>query len=68
MKTDEDGVFRISPAIEPMLPVTTLNDLLTWLNVRTAASDSDDAINGVADSSDAGSDFDRVPQAVEESA
>lgn len=43
VKTNEDGVFRISPAIEPMLPVTVLNDLLTWLNVRTA-SGPDDAV------------------------
>jgi hypothetical protein len=35
VKTDEDGVFRISPAIESMLPATTLNDLLGWLTVRT---------------------------------
>jgi hypothetical protein len=41
VRTDEDGVFRISPAIEPMLPVSTLNNLLTWLNVRTAAGPAD---------------------------
>nr|WP_246298323.1 DUF4194 domain-containing protein [Leifsonia soli] len=42
VKTDEDGVFRISPAIEPMLPVTALNNLLAWLKVRTASeSDSE---------------------------
>lgn len=35
VRTSEDGVFRISPAIEPMLPMPTLNNLLTWLNVRT---------------------------------
>lgn len=35
MKTDEDGEFRISPAIEPMLPAPVLNNLLTWLKVRT---------------------------------
>ena len=48
MKTGEDGEFRISPAIEPMLPAPVLNNLLTWLNVRTesgAATDpeTDDA-------------------------
>ena len=36
VKTDEDGVFRISPAIETMLPVRVLTDLLSWLNVRMA--------------------------------
>lgn len=35
VRTKEDGVFRISPAIEPMLPMPTLNNLLTWLTVRT---------------------------------
>ena len=43
VKTDEDSVFRISPAIEPMLPVTTLNNLLTWLNVRTTSGPNDEA-------------------------
>lgn len=42
VKTDEDGVFRISPAIEPMLPVTALNNLLAWLNVRTATEPDSD--------------------------
>lgn len=41
VKTDEDGVFRISPAIEPMLPMPTLNNLLTWLNLRTALGPDD---------------------------
>jgi hypothetical protein len=44
VKTDEDGVFRISPAIEPMLPVTALNNLLTWLNLRTASEPDSDAV------------------------
>ena len=44
VRTDEDGVFRISPAIEPMLPVSTLNNLLTWLNVRTASGPDDEAV------------------------
>jgi len=43
IKTIEDGVFRVSPAIEPMLPVSTLNSLLTWLNVRTATETDDSA-------------------------
>jgi hypothetical protein len=34
MKTNEDGVFRISAAIETMLPAPVLNNLLTWINVR----------------------------------
>lgn len=42
VKTAEDGVFRISPAIEPMLPVAVLNNLLTWLNMRTAGGPDDD--------------------------
>lgn len=35
MNASDDGVFRISPAIEPMLPVPVLNNLLTWLTART---------------------------------
>lgn len=34
VRTDEEGVYRISPAIEPMLPIATLNRLLTWLHER----------------------------------
>lgn len=41
-KTNEDGMFRISPAIEPMLPVPVLNNLLTWLNVRTESGPATD--------------------------
>jgi hypothetical protein len=41
-KTNEDGMFRISPAIEPMLPVPVLNNLLTWLNVRTESGAATD--------------------------
>ena len=33
-KTGEDGVFRISPAVETMLPMTVLTELLRWLTVR----------------------------------
>ena len=47
VKTDEDGVFKVSPAIEPMLPVPVLNDLLTWLKVRTAAGPDDAALTDV---------------------
>lgn len=63
VRTDEDDVFRISPAIEPMLPVSTLNDLLTWLNVRTAAGPADDAgLQTNADvQPDAGLQTDAVP-------
>lgn len=43
VKTDEDDVFRISPAIEPMLPVTALKSLLTWLNVRIAGEPDEEA-------------------------
>ncbi|MFF1876524.1 DUF4194 domain-containing protein [Leifsonia sp. NPDC058230] len=45
VKTDEDGVFRISPAIEPMLPATALNNLLAWLNVRTASEPDSDTVS-----------------------
>lgn len=41
-KTGEDGELRISPAIEPMLPAPVLNNLLTWLNVRTESGASTD--------------------------
>lgn len=34
VRADEEGVYRISPAIEPMLPVATLNKLLVWLTER----------------------------------
>ena len=40
IKTEEDGVYRISPAIEPMLPIPTLNSLLTWLSERTTPDDA----------------------------
>lgn len=43
VRTDDDSAFRISPAIEPMLPVSTLISLLTWLNARTAVGADDDA-------------------------
>lgn len=42
LKTNEDGEFRISPAIEPMLPAPVLNNLLTWLNVRTESGAATD--------------------------
>lgn len=48
VKTSEDGVFRISPAIEPMLPIPTLNSLLTWLNVRTDLAGAEPAGDGPA--------------------
>lgn len=35
VRTDDDGVFKISPAIETMLPMPTLVSLLSWLHVRT---------------------------------
>lgn len=50
VKTDEDGVFRISPAIEPMLPVTSLNNLLAWLNVRTAPESDSEPVSTAEES------------------
>ncbi|MGN7978255.1 DUF4194 domain-containing protein [Microbacterium sp. 22195] len=38
-KTDEDGVYGISPAIEPMMPIPTLNNLLAWLTERMSAEE-----------------------------
>ena len=65
VKTVEDGVFRISPAIEPMLPVTALNNLLTWLNLRTAAgADDDEAAPSEPASTDAAQ-TEQVPTAEE---
>jgi len=41
-KTAEDGVFRISPAVETMLPMTVLTDLLSWLTVRNESGPMSD--------------------------
>lgn len=43
-KTSDDAVFRISPAIEPMLPMPTLNNLLTWLTVRTESEPTESGL------------------------
>lgn len=50
VKTDEDGVWRISPAIEPMLPATALNNLLAWLNVRTESESDSEAVSTAEES------------------
>lgn len=44
-KTDEDGVYRISSAIELMLPTPALNSLLEWLTVRTASETFEDSFS-----------------------
>lgn len=39
-KTDEDSTFEVSPAIEVMMPVQKLQDLLDWLKQRTSVDDT----------------------------
>lgn len=46
-KTDEDKTYEVSPAIEVMMPVQKLQDLLGWLRQRTKPEATDAAEAGV---------------------